>query len=63
MKSIEITFNPDGTSKVEAQGFKGGSCQQATKEFIEALGSVTSDKKKAEFYQQEVKSGGIQLKQ
>ena len=53
MKSIEITFKTDGTTKIEAIGFKGKGCQQATADFEKALGQVTNDKKKTEFYQKQ----------
>ncbi len=53
MKSIEITFKTDGTTKIEAIGFKGKGCQQATADFEKGLGTVTDDRKKAEFHQTE----------
>jgi hypothetical protein len=39
-KMIEFTFEDDGTVKIEASGFQGGSCEQATRPFEEALGVV-----------------------
>ena len=53
MKSIEITCKGDGTIQIEAIGFKGKGCQQATADFEKALGTVQSDNKKAEFYQKQ----------
>lgn len=53
MKSIEITCKADGTIQVEAIGFKGKGCQQATADFEKALGQVTSDNKKPEFHQKQ----------
>jgi Protein of unknown function (DUF2997) len=51
MKSIEIMFKADGTTQIEAVGFKGKGCQQATADFEKALGQVTDDRKKPEFFQ------------
>jgi len=51
MRSIEITCKGDGTIQVEAIGFKGKGCQEATADFEKALGTVQSDKKKAEYHQ------------
>lgn len=53
MKSIEITCKADGTIQVEAVGFKGKGCQQATADFEKALGAVQNDTKKAEFHQKQ----------
>ena len=53
MKSIEITFHADGSVKVEAIGFKGKGCQQATADFEKGLGSVTDDTKKPEYHQKQ----------
>jgi hypothetical protein len=53
MRSIELTFKTDGTTKIEAIGFQGKGCQQATADFEKALGSVTDDRKKPEFYQKQ----------
>lgn len=53
MKTIEITFAGDGKFKIEAIGFKGKGCEQATADFEKALGAVTSDSKKPEYYQKQ----------
>lgn len=53
-KQIVITINADGTSVVDAQGFKGKGCTDATKGLELALaggGSENKDtKKKPDFY-------------
>lgn len=49
MATIEITFRPDGSTKVEGIGFKGKSCEQATKAFEEALGRSKSKRRKPEY--------------
>jgi hypothetical protein len=52
-KTIIVTIGPDGQFSVEAHGFKGSSCHQATKEFEETLGDVKSRHHTSEFYQTE----------
>lgn len=51
MKQIIVTIEEDGKSTVEAQCFKGKTCQDATKEIESALGSVTATKIKPEYHQ------------
>ena len=51
MKKIIVTIAPDGSTTVETSGFKGKSCQDATRQIEQALGAVVSDTKKPEFYQ------------
>lgn len=60
MKQIEIIINPDGTTEVAAVGFKGKTCEAATKAIEEALGKVTSTKKTPEWYQQTTGHQNIQ---
>ena len=52
-KTIEVTFAPDGKFTVEARGFRGSSCHQATKAFEEALGEVQNSRHTGEFFQSE----------
>ena len=49
MANIEITFRPDGTTKVEGVGFKGKDCEAATKAFEDALGRTTGRRRKPEY--------------
>lgn len=54
IKKILIDVYPDGSSKVDADGFKGASCSPATKELEMALAGSTSnveDKRKPDYYQ------------
>ena len=51
MKRIEIAVDKEGNSKVEAFGFSGKGCMDATKEIEDALGGVSEDVKKPEFRQ------------
>lgn len=50
-RSIEIVIAPDGTLSVDAVGFKGADCEQATKFLEEALGIVNHRAKKPEYRQ------------
>lgn len=49
MKRVEVVIDADGNSKVEAFGFSGSGCLDATKAIEDALGGVTEDVKKPEF--------------
>ena len=51
MKTIEIIIAPSGQLTIEAVGFKGADCEQATRFIEEALGTKTRSVKKPEFYQ------------
>lgn len=53
MKKIVIEIDPDGTTKVDAQGFKGKSCSLATKELELALagsGDAVDKRPKPDYY-------------
>jgi hypothetical protein len=45
-KRIEITFDNEGNPTIEAFGFTGGECKQATKPFEDAAGKVVERKMK-----------------
>jgi hypothetical protein len=60
-KAIEVVVSPTGETTVQTTGFKGKSCQDATRELERALGTVTKDVKSAEYYQTE--STGLQARQ
>jgi hypothetical protein len=51
MKTIEITIDPQGKTKLETHGFVGNDCQKATRELELALGMRDSSKLKSEFFQ------------
>lgn len=53
MPKIEIEYNKDGTVKVEAFGFEGESCLDATKEILEHHGGDAETTMKDEFYEEE----------
>lgn len=45
-KRIEITFDTDGNPTIEAFGYTGGECKQATQPFEDAAGKVVERKMK-----------------
>ena len=45
MREIIIKYHPDGSVDVEAEGFVGGECLQATAPFEKALGLVNPKRK------------------
>ena len=53
MKTIEITVDPQGGTRVETKGFTGPSCRDASRLLERALGLVESDMPTAEMYQQQ----------
>jgi hypothetical protein len=57
-KKILIDVYPDGTSKVDTQGFKGATCSLASKEIELVLSggdmSNVKDDKKPDFFAQNV---------
>ena len=51
MKTIEITINPKGETKVETKGFSGGECREASRFIEQALGQRTAETLTAEYHQ------------
>ena len=51
MKTIEITVDPKGQSKVETRGFAGGECREASRFVEQALGTRSAETLTAEFHQ------------
>jgi hypothetical protein len=51
MRTIEITVDTKGQSKVETRGFTGGECREASKFIEQALGQRIDEKLTAEFYE------------
>lgn len=49
-KRIEILFGPNGEIEIEAFGFKGKNCKEATKFLEQALGTEKDTKKKTEWF-------------
>lgn len=50
-RSIEILIAPDGTLTIDAVGFKGTDCDQATKFLEQALGLTAEKQRKPEYHQ------------
>jgi hypothetical protein len=50
-KTIEVIISASGEIKIDAVGFKGADCEQATKFLEEALGTVHQKQKKPEYHQ------------
>ncbi len=51
MRTIEITVDPKGQTRVETRGFTGSSCREASHFLEQALGRATGETLTAEFYQ------------
>ena len=59
MKEIVLKFSlTTGECKVEAKGFQGSSCQDATKFLSDTLGKVTDFQKKSEWYDMNLEKRG-----
>ena len=50
MKQITISFDVLGNSNLDAEGFTGTSCEDATKNYLEALNAKKSDDTKKPEY-------------
>jgi len=50
-ETIQITFNPDGSTEIRTSGFHGKSCMKAAEFLKKALGSVLNTKKTPEYFQ------------
>ena len=59
MKTIEITIDRDGQSRVETKGFSGHDCRQASRFVEAALGVVLNDRPTSEAFQAQEQSQKI----
>ncbi len=50
-RSIEVIVAPDGGITIDAVGFKGADCDQATKFLEQALGVAKLKQRKPEYHQ------------
>jgi hypothetical protein len=50
-RSIEIIIAPDGALTIDAVGFKGADCDQATQFLEQALGVSKARRRKPEYHQ------------
>jgi hypothetical protein len=48
MKRVRVTIDKDGNVKIDAIGFQGAECEQATAELEASLGAPTNRKLKPE---------------
>ena len=52
--TVEVTIEPTGAIKIDAGGFKGADCEQATRYLEEALGTVAVKQRKPEYHQSRI---------
>lgn len=50
-RSIEVTVQPSGEITIDAVGFEGADCEQATRYLEETLGVIGTKQKKPEYHQ------------
>ena len=55
-KTIEVSVSPTGAISIEAEGYKGSSCEEATRFLEEALGLPGKRTRKSEFYRRKTKT-------
>ena len=48
---IEVIVAPTGETRMEAKGFAGSTCREATRRLEQALGKTSEEVLKAEFYE------------
>ena len=59
MKEIILKFSlQTGEAKIEAKGFKGSSCQDATRFLQNTLGQVSDFQRKAEWFEENLERTG-----
>jgi len=56
MPELHITVKPDGTVEIDAVGYTGTKCLEASQGYEKVLGTVISQKKKPEIYSEEVRA-------
>ena len=56
MAQVIIDITPDGETTVDAQGFQGTQCRDATRAIENALGKTTKDAMKPEYSQAKTKT-------
>jgi hypothetical protein len=49
--TVEVTVEATGSIKIDAIGFKGSDCEQATRYLEEALGAIGTKRRKPEYHQ------------
>ena len=56
MPQVIIDITPDGETTMEARGFQGAQCKDATSALERALGTTTKDVKTPEYSQAKTKT-------
>ena len=56
-KTLEVIVSRTGEVQIEAKGFSGPECVEATKEMERALGTVVKERKTADFVRTKAKQG------
>lgn len=51
-KKLNITISQEGDVEIDAEGFQGRECEEATRDIERAIGSVEERERKDEYYQQ-----------
>jgi hypothetical protein len=58
-KFIDIVIAPDGTMKIDTEGYQGQGCEAALKKLVKAMGGeIISSKRKDEYFEE----GKVQIK-
>lgn len=52
MPKILVKIAPDGQLTMEGEGFKGETCLEKSKKYMQGLGTVEKTDKKPEYYEQ-----------
>lgn len=63
METINVDIGPDGAIKIDAVGFSGPDCEQATKFLEDALGTVDQVRRKPEYHQRHAANRTATLRQ
>lgn len=58
MQKIIVKILSDGSMKVEAEGYTGNSCEEATK-FLKTLGDIESEAQKPEYFEAPLQIEGV----
>lgn len=58
-KQVIIQVSPDGEVKIEAVGFRGTACEQATRALETAMGKVGKRSRKPEYHQQQAQQAKV----
>lgn len=56
MKKLKVLIAKDGKVTVEAEGYTGPSCAEATRKVAEALGKLDWGRAKPEYFETEITS-------